>query len=59
VLSLQTYTQATAGLAENTGVCCPSEASCNSKTSAAIVPVPVPVDPRPFEPIPGDSWTWV
>jgi hypothetical protein len=51
VLSLQSYTEADGLLAEQTGVCCPSAASCVSSASGVIIK---PIDPRPIEPAPWD-----
>lgn len=53
VLSLQSYQSIDAALAEQTGVCCPSAASCNSSASGVIVAEPRPLEPAPIRPIAG------
>lgn len=49
VLSLQSYEQADGLLAEQTGVCCPSAASCVSNASGVII-TPKPIEPAPIDP---------
>lgn len=51
VLSLQSYQSMDGLLAEQTGVCCPSAASCNSSASGVIIAEPKPIEPvRPLDP---------